>query len=340
MAVYWKPEKGRWYFQFRKRIAGRQFSASKLLPKGWSRTQAEKYDRKECARLYALASGTEQPDFLIDDAIVRYIDEKCPTLANGKKVAQDLAHLIPYIEGRPFADLPGIFVEYAADHRDTLAPATIRNRLAYLRAAARYAFKVHRIGDADTLMRLILPTVQNYRTVTATQAEILKITNKLKAWGWEDTAALFTLARYTAQRWNKEVRILTRANISKVGKETWLTIGKTKNGEPNKIPVRDEDLWTLTHIPFDKVGQDTHYRRYKKAAVAIGRPDLWGHDLRRSFASELLSSGGSLDDVQIALNQKSRAAAERYAWADVAHKRSLFLGQKLHTTKAKKRVAK
>lgn len=345
--VYWHKEKKRWYFQFRRRFGGQQINASKLLPEGWSRAQADKYDRQESARLYAQASGIEPREHLITDAVAVYLEDRCTKLANGKKAGQDLAQLVDLIEGKPFSAIPEVCAEYINANTNVLAPATIRNRLAYLRAAARYAFKSHHhIGDADTLMRIAMPAVQNYRTNRATPAEVAQIVHELHVAGDPDTAALVTLARYTAQRWVSELLSLDESHIKRIGGEAWLECGKTKNGTPNLVPVFPEHEWALVWIPFDRWGAETYYRRFKRACKAIGRPDLWMHDLRRSFASDVLSAGGTIDDVQVGLNQKSRAAAERYSWMDVDGKREIFrrgrdaVSQKLHTVSARGRGEK
>ena len=41
--------------------------------------QADAYDRQESARLYALATGIEGADALIEEAVTRYVAERVPT---------------------------------------------------------------------------------------------------------------------------------------------------------------------------------------------------------------------------------------------------------------------
>jgi hypothetical protein len=67
---------GRWLFQFDRVIpgAGRQ-RANRLLPQGWSRAQAQAYDQRETARLYELATGGKQPERLIEDAVLVYLED-------------------------------------------------------------------------------------------------------------------------------------------------------------------------------------------------------------------------------------------------------------------------
>jgi hypothetical protein len=69
MPVYPDKDKGRWRFTFNRVIRGERYRATKLLPRGWSRAQAETYDRDETKRLYAIATGVERPEPLISQAV-------------------------------------------------------------------------------------------------------------------------------------------------------------------------------------------------------------------------------------------------------------------------------
>jgi hypothetical protein len=68
---------GRWLYQFNRVVpgAGRQ-RANRLLPQGWSKKQADEYDRIESARLYALATGVTKSQPLIKRT-VRTLREAC-----------------------------------------------------------------------------------------------------------------------------------------------------------------------------------------------------------------------------------------------------------------------
>jgi hypothetical protein len=61
------------------------------------------------------------------------------------------------------SQLADVSREYAAENT-VLAPATIRNRLAYLRAACRYAWKKHKLTPARPLRADGIPTVDNIAT--------------------------------------------------------------------------------------------------------------------------------------------------------------------------------
>src|SRR5690242_1151348 len=108
MPNYFDKSKKRYRFTFKRWINGRLIRSSKLLPEGWSQAQADAYDRQESARIYAVESGIEKPKPEIAEVLGLYLDHKIPRLKNGKKAAQDLAHLIPYIDGKRLDELGAI----------------------------------------------------------------------------------------------------------------------------------------------------------------------------------------------------------------------------------------
>ena len=310
MPISWDKAKGQWRFHFNRVIeAGHRrirSRASRLLPKGWSRTQAEAYKRKREAELYALASGVDQPRFLITEAVRIFMEERLPDLIGKRKTAQELARLLPYYEGRELAELPEVAAAYRRDHVH-LAAATVRNRLAYLRAACRYAVKTYRwpvpMPEAPT------PTVRNRRQVYLRHDEQLAL---LECFTERDARALFTLAYFTGARWMAEILPRAREDIHYIEGDLFLDIGLTKNGTHGRKFVPPEAHWALAHLPFEYA--ERYFRlRWRRAAAQAGHPDMVPHDQRHSVASLVLATGGTLADVMQVLGHKSMAAAERYS---------------------------
>lgn len=164
---------GRWMFQFDRRIAGRRTRANRLLPAGWTRAQAIAFDQRESARLYEIATGGAKPEHLISDAVLAYLTQHAPTLKNRRDIEGALAILHPYYDGRPLSHLAAVATEYAKVK--DVAPGTIRNRLAYLRAACRWAWKHADMGDHDPAERMVLPKVNNARHVYLTRAQAVQV---------------------------------------------------------------------------------------------------------------------------------------------------------------------
>ena len=307
MSVYFDKNKKRWRFDFSRRLAGQRYRASKLLPAGWSRNQAEAYDRAQCASLYAQATGIEKPRLPLAGAVKLYLDHRIPQLKNGKKAAQDLAHLFHEIEAAWLNEVAELATRYELAHPE-LAPGTIRNRLSYLKAAVRYAYRKHAYGDRDYTDRMMLPDPNNQRQ----RYERLPALNKLWRALPGEARALFKGAFYMGLRWRAEFLPRKPEDVARVDGETWLQIGITKNGLPIMKPVHPAAMECLRFLPFQH-GDGWFYDRWHAAMAKLGLKDFRPHDLRHSLASEIRARGGTLEDVQGALHQVSRQSAERYA---------------------------
>ena len=308
MPVYFFKSKGRWNFTFNRVIAGKRTRATKLLPAGWTRAQAEKYDRTETARLYALASGVERPEPTIGQAVALYLDHRIPHLRNGRKAGQDLAFLFEYIDGRPMSQLADAARQYRLEHSE-LAAATVRNRLAYLKAACRYAWKKHKLTDHDPTGHLELPVVSNVRDV---QLPVERIAVLLNAIDDMECRAVFTLAFRVGSRWIKGVLPRQPEDVERVGRDVWLRVGITKNGTPRMKWVHPDARWALKYLPF-RHSQTYYYDRFIKARALVGLQGTVAHDMRHVVATDIRRRGGSLGDVGAALDHDSHQASFRYA---------------------------
>jgi integrase len=328
MSVYFDQKRKRWRFDFSRRIDGSRYRSTKLFPAGWSKNQAESYALAKSARYYAQATGIEKPRLSLAGAVKLYLDHRCPELRNGKKTAQDLAHLVDEIENEWLDGVAELATRYTIAQRGTLAPATIRNRLAYLKAAVRYAYRVHGYGDRNYAERMVLPQVNNERD----RYETLPVLNKLWREMDAETRAVFKLEFYLGLRWRSELLTRKPEHVIRNRGETWLVIGTTKNGEPMMKPVHPAAIDCLKFIPFAH-GDGYYYTRWHAALKKLGLVDFKPHDLRHSVASEILSRGGNLSDVQSALHQKSVQSAKRYAhrYPESLRRIMMGIGQKVTT---------
>jgi integrase len=299
MSITWDKRNKRWRFYFDRSIAGQRARSSKLLPKAWSLAQARAYDKAEEGRLYALATGVQQADERppIARAVQLYLDHRLPELRNGRKAAHDLAQIVPWITGRALPDLPDV------------APATVRNRLAYLKAAVRYAYRRHALGDRDYSDRMEMPTVRNERHVYLELHEFKALRAKVPNRTVKD---LLTVAFYTGLRWRSNILTLTRDQIIRRDGQTWLAIPRTKNDAPLMVPVHRDAVAALRSVPF-ACREPEIYAAFHAARDAVKRPGLHIHDLRHSLASVLVSSGATLPEVGAMLGHKAVQSTKRYA---------------------------
>lgn len=309
MPVYFDNDKGAWRYTFNRVVGGARHRSSRLLPKDWNRARAEAYDRKETGRLYAIAAGIEQPARLIDEAVRLYLQHRIPQHRAGHKAALHLAALLPWYEGHDLRDLPDVSRQYAADNATTLAAGTIHNRLAYLKAACRYAWKHHHLVDADPTARMHVPAARNERQVYLRLPELNRLVRKCPD---PDVRSIMRIAFYTGLRWISELLPLTPANVRRRGRQLWLDIATTKNATPRMVPVHPAIRADLRRLPFTRHWRD-YYAAFETARKAAGLPHIHMHDLRHSLASAIISQGGTLPDVQAALHHKSVVSARRYA---------------------------
>lgn len=337
MPVYFDKSKSRWRFTFNRVIDGQRHRATKLLPAAWGRAKAEAYDRTETSRLYAVATGVERPEPLIERAVELYLDHRVPVLRDGKGIAQELAYLAGYIEGRPMSQLADVSREYVKDSGD-LAPATVRNRLAYLRAACRYAWRKHKLTPHDPTGQMEIPAVDNARDVRLPVDEYEKrILAKIED---DEARALFTLAFYTGSRWPSEILPRVPGDVHRMvvkGRaKVRLEIGHTKNGSPRLVPVHPKARWALAYLPFAH-SERWYYDRFNRAREKAGLPDLVPHAARHIVATDILLHGGTLPDVSAALHHKHWGSSARYAHLVTEHTERVLFGigerggKKMHT---------
>lgn len=301
-----------WRFEFNRVIpgAGRQ-RASRSLPKSWTKDDAHRFDITETARLYRVATGVEQPaGRLIDDAVLIYLRERTD-LKNHGNMEAELARCLDAYSGRQITELADVAREYADDMRTILSAATIRNRLAYLRAACRYAWKRHSYCEHDPAAKMTMPAVNNQRTVYLSRRQMLTIAhavpNKL-------ARAAIRIGFYSGMR---ESEIL-RATIE----DGCFVLADSKNGTGHRVPI-DSRVAVITRRMWPLViHAQTVSHHFTLANRKVGVPGAVFHSLRHSTASEMINAGVSLGTVGEVLNHKSAASTRRYAHMETAAKKA------------------
>lgn len=305
MPISYDSRNKRWRYFFDRKIAGARQRASRLLPKGWSKAQAQEFDRIESGRLYAIASGVEKPDRLIEEAVLVYLQERGPQLKNLHNMRINLAACQDAYAGRLMGELALVAREYAAAQAGKLAAATIRNRLAYIRAACRYVWKTHGWTDNDPAARMQMPPVKNARKVFLSRKEMLKICAEVPAHQRAARAAI-RVAFYSGMR----VSEICRARVDR----DCFVLDDTKNGEPRIVPIHRR----ISHIPRTTLWPISYTawslsKMFKAAAVEAGFPHVKFHDLRHSTASEMVNAGVDLYTVGAVLGHKSQQSTQRYS---------------------------
>ena len=298
---------GAYYFQFDRRIPGRgRQRANRLLPKEWTKAQAQEYDRTESARLYALATGVTKSEPLIEDAVLLYLQQHAPTLKNFKDLQSAFALCHSAYAGKPLSALPDVARQYIASN-SKLSTATIRNRLAYLRAACRWAWKTHHMGDHDPAERMVLPKAGQPRLVYFDRATMLRIAKAIKH---RPSRSAFRVAFYTGLRRGE----ILRSKYVLASGQAALLIDDTKNGKPHIIPAHPRIAHLVRSAAWPpQVHRDTLSHKVIAAMRKLGMTDTVFHSARHSAATEMLNAGVDLNTVGEVLNHKSVASTKVYA---------------------------
>jgi len=317
MPIYRDKKEGCWRFEFDRRIPGQgRLRTRKRLPKTWTRAQADAFDREETARLYALASGAERPAAGIEDAVTLYLAERVPNLKHGKRTAQELGLIFWAYRGKTLAQLPEVCTAIRKAWTGTLAPATIRNRIRYLTAACRWAFKHHHLCEHDPAARVIVPQVDNERQVYIGRAEMLLLA--MVAGDCRDTRAMIRIGFYSGMRLGELLR-------AEVDRDQWMfKLADTKNGEPRWIPIHPRIKAAVRLLPL-QTPRSVLEKRWRKVRGAVLLDHVHFHDLRHSTASEMINGEVDLYTIGAVLGHKSAQSTKRYAHL-ATHKLAAALG--------------
>jgi len=331
MPISRAKSRGTYVFEFDRIVNGGRIRIRKRLPKAWTSAQADEFERKESARIYAAANGVGSEDRLITDAIALYVAERAPLLKQGKNAAREIHQIHWAFNGKPISALAEVCRAVAqksgkSRYGKDMAPATIRARIRYLVAACRYAWKYHGFGVNDPGARVITPQVRNERRVYIDRREMLKIARKIKN---RKVRRVIRIAFYSGMR-------LGEILSARVEGGRW-HLDDTKNGEPRIVPIHPR-VWTAAHNTSRKPAKITVQSYFREAARALGHKDLHFHDLRHSAASEMINNDIDLYTVGAVLGHKDQRSTARYSHLatrslDVAIKK---IGQKSPTTERKK----
>jgi len=303
MPTYRDKARGRHIFEFDRIINGQRVRARKILPKAWTQAQADAFERQESARLYAVASGVEKPDGLIEDAVRIYIKHRLPSLKSGQNIESELSLIFWAYKGRTLSALADVCRDYAEkatkDDGSPLAPGTLRNRIRYLTAACRYAWKKHGLGNHDPSERVEIPAANNERHFYPSRRDMLTIA---RACWCHSTRAAIRIAFYSGMRMSEIIR------ADRVGEN--FVLADTKNGQPRLVPIHPRIRTCLGVALRDRFWMS---KRFKEAARGVGLGYLRFHDLRHGAASAMINGEVDLYTVGGVLGHKSPVSTRRYA---------------------------
>lgn len=290
---------GRWRFDFDRWIDGRRFRRTQLLPAGYTRRAAEEFERQESSALYSIAKGHVRPRANISQAVDRYVKERAPQLKTGRKTAREISYMADWYAGRAIDELPAVCAEYAQDQLGALQPATIRNRIACLRSACRWAWKHYAMADSDPGARVVSPSVNNARQVSIDRAQMISLARACTDPG---TRAMIRIAFYSGLRLGEQYAAERVAGL--------FLLRDTKNGTPRIVPIHPKAA-SAARVPLTPRSSIDYWWRKARAAAGLGHVTI--HDLRHAAASAMVNAGVDLATVGAVLGHKSAASTRRYS---------------------------
>jgi integrase len=305
MPIRWDQRNKRWRYEFDRYLQGRRHRLSRLLPRGWSQAQADAYDRTESARLYAIAAGIERAEPLIDAAVKHYLVDK-RHLKSYRSAAEHLAAIAWAYAGKPMSALPEVAREVAANRAGVrqgtlVAPATVRNRLAVLKAACRWAWKKHGLTEHDPTTRMLMPQVRNERRVYVTRAGMLRACRACTNWAAQ---IAIRVAFYSGMRLGELWAVEVHGDV--------LVLDDTKNSQPRAVPAHPKIRHLLRFLPLAG-SKHSVQAAWMRARDKAGLGDVRFHDLRHSAASEMVNAGVPLYTVGQVLGHKDPRSTQRYS---------------------------
>ena len=209
--------------------------------------------------------------------------------------------------------------QYQQERASTIKPTTINIEIRHLKAAFNKAVEWGYL-KTNPFKHIKQLRIEKPLPRFLAIEEINSLFNIIKD---DKDRLLFAVYIYTGMR-RKEALNLNWQDVDFDDK--FIHIKNTKTKIPRIIPIHPK-LYEML-LPYKKhegklftVAPDTVTHRFKKYFRAIGKNDFRVHDLRHTFASQLVMSGVDLPTVQAFLGHTSITTTMIYAHLSVEHMR-------------------
>lgn len=252
-----------------------------------------------------------------------------------KRDSQLINHLVKHFGGRYLYEItPMIIEKYKVLRRETVAPATVNRELACLKCMFNKAIQWEKTYD-NPVRQVKLFKENNQRTRFLEQNEIPKFVESCS----EHLKPIVIVAVFTGMR-KSEILNLKWEDID--FKRGIIYLLFTKNNEKREVLMNDIVYKALSSIERHKnspyvflshTGKPyTNVRKsFETALKKCGIIDFKFHDLRHTFASQLVMMGIDIKTVQELMGHKTIEMTLRYSHLSPDHKKKAvdILGKKI-----------
>lgn len=299
--TFTKAGKKRLRWTFERVIAGQRIRKTKTLPIGISQGDADKLAAKWEAEIYKIAEGTQKARATIGECVEIHFRDKGSGWKDLEKRTKVMEKWRPLYHDRYTDELHKWSLDFGKALRaEGLTDGSIRNVMAYIRAAIKWAYKVEHIAE-DQTRRMVIPQVNNARHIYPQRRDMLRIAMECED---RQVRAAIRIAFYSGMRRSE----ILRAKVTKKG----FSLSKTKNGLPRIVPVHPKIAVLARKVRFTIDG-DHFAWHYEKARKRAGLEHLRFHDLRHGAASEMINQDVDLYTVGAVLGHKDAKSTARYA---------------------------
>ena len=255
-----------------------------------------------------------------------YLERVVPLMKSSRTEKTRVLLWIRHFGNRPLGQITRAEIEtWRREKLVRCRPATTNRDLARLRAMLRRALEWELI-EKSPLEGLKFLSETNARTRYLTLEECERLIQACLAL---HTKALVIIALHTGMRLGEILRLRWQDLDFSAG---LILIRDSKNGEPRHVPMDSTVQSHLESYPrrpgvewvfSNSSGQRLRDIRggFHNALQRAGLTDLHFHDLRHTYASQWVQSGGDLYVLKDILGHKSITITQRYAHLSPAYKR-------------------
>jgi len=294
-----------WYARLQ--IKGRGVEVS--LGRGATRQDALQLEAKIRKDAVAGRLG-HAPKRTIEEALVKWLTGEARVLKSYQNLISKVSAIEPYCSGVPLHEIVKVAETIKSDGiKSGLKPATINRRLAILRRIANLAHDQWGWLDQSLGQRIKLLPSEARRDIYLTPEQALNLAAVCEHPRVSDAILMACMSGLR----ETELLNLQPEHI----RDGCIFIKVAKSGKPRLVPIPEEAL--TIPLPLD-ITYSTLRTYFEKARAASGLDHVRFHDLRHTYASWFLQSGGNLVALRDLLGHSTIAiTADLYSHLETSH---------------------